>query len=37
MTRSRKAGFLDYQSSTDTFLDLFARLRAEKIIPRYAA
>jgi nucleoside-diphosphate-sugar epimerase len=33
MTRSRKAGFLDYQSTTDTFLDLFRRLEAERIIP----
>ncbi|MEQ1943846.1 SDR family oxidoreductase [Mesorhizobium sp. VNQ89] len=35
MTRSRKAGFLDYQSSTDTFLDLFRRLEDERIIPRF--
>lgn len=35
MTRSRKAGFLDYQSSTNTFLDLFRRLEDERIIPRF--
>lgn len=35
MTRSRKAGFLDYQSSVDTYLDLFRRLQDERIIPRY--
>jgi nucleoside-diphosphate-sugar epimerase len=35
MTRSRKAGFLDYQDSSDTFLDLFRRLEAERIIPRF--
>ena len=33
MTKSRKAGFLAYQSSRDTFFDLFERLRAERIIP----
>jgi len=33
MTKSRKAGFLIYQSSCDTFLDLFQRLRDERIIP----
>jgi nucleoside-diphosphate-sugar epimerase len=33
MTKSRKLGFLDYQSTPDSFFDLFARLRAEKIIP----
>lgn len=37
MTRSRKAGFLDYQCSADTFTDLFARLRDERIIPDYRA
>jgi nucleoside-diphosphate-sugar epimerase len=35
MSRSRKAGFLDYQSSEDTFLDLFRRLQQERLIPRY--
>ncbi|EWY39163.1 NAD dependent epimerase/dehydratase [Skermanella stibiiresistens SB22] len=33
MTKSRKAGFLDYQSTPDSFYDLFARLREERIIP----
>jgi nucleoside-diphosphate-sugar epimerase len=33
MTKSRKAGFLDYQSTPDSFLDLFERLKREKIIP----
>ena len=35
MSRSRKAGFLDYQCSADTFLDLFCRLQVERIIPRF--
>lgn len=34
MTRSRKAGFLHYQSTRDTFTDLFQRLESERIIPR---
>jgi len=33
MTKSRKAGFLDYQSTPDAFFDLFDRLQAQKIIP----
>ncbi|CAA2107971.1 GDP-6-deoxy-D-mannose reductase [Methylobacterium bullatum] len=33
MARSRRLGFLDYQPSDDSFLDLFGRLRAEKVIP----
>jgi nucleoside-diphosphate-sugar epimerase len=33
MSKSRKLGFLDYQPSDDSFFDLFARLRVEKIIP----
>ena len=33
MGKSRAAGFLDYQSTLGSFLDLFARLRAERIIP----
>lgn len=37
MNHSRKDGFLDYQCSTDTYLDLFRRLQAEKIIPQFAA
>lgn len=33
MTRSRLAGFCDYQPTLGSFLDLFARLRKERIIP----
>ena len=33
MTKSRLAGFLDYQPTLHSFLDLFARLRGERIIP----
>jgi nucleoside-diphosphate-sugar epimerase len=33
MNKSRRLGFLDYQPTDDSFFDLFARLRAEKIIP----
>jgi nucleoside-diphosphate-sugar epimerase len=33
MTKSRKAGFLDYQSTPDAFFNLFDRLQAERIIP----
>ncbi len=33
MTRSRLAGFCDYQPTPGSFLDLFARLRKERIIP----
>jgi hypothetical protein len=33
MSRSRRLGFLDYQPSDDAFLDLFSRLRAERVIP----
>jgi nucleoside-diphosphate-sugar epimerase len=33
MSKSRKLGFLDYQATDDSFFDLFARLRADKIIP----
>ena len=32
MTKSRKAGFLDYQSTPDSFVDLFERLKAERLI-----
>lgn len=34
MGKSRKAGFLDYQDTPDAFVDLFERLRDERIIPR---
>jgi nucleoside-diphosphate-sugar epimerase len=33
MSKSRKLGFLDYQATADSFLDLFARLRAMQLIP----
>jgi nucleoside-diphosphate-sugar epimerase len=33
MTRSRLAGFHEYQPTLGSFLDLFARLRRERIIP----
>ena len=33
MSKSRKLGFLDFQSTDDSFLDLFTRLRQERIIP----
>ncbi|WP_027801748.1 SDR family oxidoreductase [Paraburkholderia dilworthii] len=33
MSKSRKAGFLDYQSTSDAFFALFDRLKAERIIP----
>ena len=33
MGRSRGAGFLDYQPTLGSFFDLFARLRAERVIP----
>jgi nucleoside-diphosphate-sugar epimerase len=35
MSKSRRAGFLDYKASADSFLDLFDQLRSERIIPRY--
>lgn len=33
MSKSRKAGFLDYQSTPDAFFRLFDQLKAERIIP----
>jgi len=33
MGKSRRLGFLDYQSSDDSFFDLFGRLRETRIIP----
>ncbi len=33
MTRSREAGFLDYRSTLGSFLDLFERLRVDRVIP----
>ena len=33
MSKSRKMGFLDYQTTDDSFYDLFIRLRESKLIP----
>ena len=33
MSRSREAGFLEYRNTWSAFRDLFAKLRAEKLIP----
>jgi nucleoside-diphosphate-sugar epimerase len=33
MTKSRKLGFHEYQVTLDSFIDLFDRLRRERIIP----
>jgi len=33
MSKSRKAGFTDYQNTRDSFIDLFDRLKAQRIIP----
>ena len=33
MSKSRRLGFLDYQETPRSFLDLFARLRSERIMP----
>jgi nucleoside-diphosphate-sugar epimerase len=33
MTKSRQLGFLDYQSTPDSFTNLFTRLRQSRIIP----
>lgn len=35
MSKSRRAGFLDYKTSADSFLELFEQLRTERILPRY--
>jgi hypothetical protein len=32
MSKSRKLGFLDYQATSDSFSDLFSRLREEHLI-----
>ncbi len=34
MSKSRKAGFMDYQATDDAFFDLFRRLEEERIIPK---
>jgi hypothetical protein len=33
MSKSRRLGFLDYQSTGDSFYELFAALREARIIP----
>jgi hypothetical protein len=33
MGKSRRFGFLDYQDSAESFLDVIERLRAERVIP----
>jgi hypothetical protein len=33
MSKSRRPGFLDYQASDAAFFDLFASLRAQRLIP----
>lgn len=33
MSKSRKAGFLDYQPTPEAFFDLFERLKRERLIP----
>ncbi len=33
MSKSRRFGFTDYQATDDAFFDLFARLRADRLIP----
>jgi nucleoside-diphosphate-sugar epimerase len=33
MSKSRRLGFMDYQPTLDSFLDLFGELRARRIIP----
>jgi hypothetical protein len=33
MSKSRSLGFLDYQDSARSFLELFETLRAQKVIP----
>jgi nucleoside-diphosphate-sugar epimerase len=33
MSKSRKLGFLDYQATSDSFSDLFSRLREERLVP----
>lgn len=37
MSRSRKAGFVAYQNSLDSFVDVFERLRRERLIPTFPA
>lgn len=35
MSKSRRAGFLEYKTSADSFLELFEQMRTERIIPRH--
>ena len=35
MSKSRRLGFLEYQETSRSFLDLFERLRTERVIPTY--
>jgi len=35
MSKSRRLGFLEYQETSRSFLDLFERLRAERVIPTW--
>jgi hypothetical protein len=37
MTKSRLAGFHEYQPTLGSFLDLFARLREDRIIPAWGS
>lgn len=37
MTKSRSLGFLDYQNSEQSFLELFERLRGERVIPEHTS
>lgn len=36
MSKSRRLGFLEYQETSRSFLDLFDRLRAERVIPTWS-
>ena len=33
MSNSRRSGFVEYQNTEESFLDLFEKLREEKLIP----
>jgi hypothetical protein len=35
MTKSRDRGFVEFQNSERSFVDLFDRMRDEKLIPSY--
>ena len=36
MSKSRRLGFLEYQETPRSFLDLFDRLRHERVIPTWS-